>query len=174
MCDLADNAAPRPIPHPGDTVSGVEWTVHRMRESPRGMALVIAGYATALWLWLRLFPEPTGLFLPVVALTSALAEYLFPIRYRVGSDGLHAQCGWFQRLHLPWDRVRRLTRGSDGYFASPFARPTRLDAFRGIRLQVPIALRDRVEAEIGRHRAPISTRRATGVEMLGAEDAPRG
>ena len=123
-----------------------------MREYPRGIALVIAGYAAALWLWMRVFPEPTGLFLPVVALTSALAEYLFPIRYRVCADGIHAHCGWFQRLHLPWDRVRRVTRGTDGYYASPFKRPTRLDAFRGIRLQVPPSERARVDACIALHR----------------------
>lgn len=148
----------------GDRLA-VEWSVHGLKESPRGLALVVAGYCAALWLWLRLFPEPAGLFLPLVGLTSALAEYLFPIRYRIASDGIHARCGWFQQLHLPWDRVRRITRGADGCFVSPFVKPTRLDAFRGIRLRVPPHERERVTSAIVALRSNAMNRVAEDVSV---------
>ena len=166
MCDLAETAPTFDAADRDGTDPVVAWSVHGVRDAPHGVALVVGGYAAAFWLWLRLFPEPTGLFLPAVALTSALAEYLFPIRYRIGADGVHADCGWFQRLHLPWDRIRRATRGADGYFFSPLARASRLDTFRGIRARVPSSERSRVDAIVVRYRAAPTT-----VDIGGDHDA---
>lgn len=113
----------------------LEWRVHRLRDEPRGIVFVTAGYALAFFFWRLVFPHPLALFLPVVALTSAMAEYLFPIRYRLTTRGAYADCGPLQRLHLAWSDVRRATRGAEGIYLSSLRLPSRLDAFRGIRIR---------------------------------------
>jgi hypothetical protein len=115
--------------------SGLRWQVHRLRDNPSGLVLVAAGYTIALLLWQWVFPHPLALAIPLVAMTSALSEYFFPIRYRVDETGVHADCGPFQRLHLGWSDVRRIQRGRDGLYVSSLRKPSRLDHFRGIRLQ---------------------------------------
>lgn len=127
----------RPDPDSAEAPEEVvlEWQVHRLREEPRGIVFVTLGYALAFFFWRLVFPHPLALFLPVVALTSAMAEYLFPIRYRLTTRGAYASCGPLQRLHLSWNDVRRATRGAEGVYLSPFRLATRLDSFRGIRLR---------------------------------------
>lgn len=126
------------------TAAGAEtvalaWRVHRLREEPKKTRLIAGGYAVAMALWWLVFPHPLALFLPVVALTSALAEFLFPIQYRLTTRGAYADCGPTIRLFMDWKDVRRVTHGDEGVFLSPFARPSRLDGVRGIRLRYPVA-----------------------------------
>lgn len=109
------------------------WRIHRLRQEPHRLGLVAAAYGAALLLWTLVFPHPLTLFLPLVALTSAMAEYLFPVTYRLTTRGAYAGC-FLSRLFLPWPEVRRATYGADGVHLSPFTRPTRLDGFRGVRL----------------------------------------
>lgn len=115
--------------------SRLRWQVHGLRENPSGLGLVAAGYSVALLLWQWIFPHPLALALPLVAMTSALSDYLFPIRYRIDDAGVHADCGPFQRLHLAWSDIRRIQRGNDGIYVSSLRTPSRLDQFRGIRLR---------------------------------------
>ncbi len=100
------------------------------------MPLVIAAYAVALGLWRLLFPHPLALFVPLISLTSALAEYLFPITFRLTDRGAHVTNGPFVRLFLAWPDVKSATVGKDGVFLSPLARlSSPLAPFRGIRLR---------------------------------------
>ena len=111
------------------------WRVHRLRDERwRALPLVLTAYGVALLLWRLVFPTPLALFLPLVALTGALSEYLFPISYRLTDRGVYADCG-ASRLFLEWADVRRATVGSDGVYVSPLARASRLDSFRGIKLR---------------------------------------
>jgi hypothetical protein len=110
------------------------WRVYRLREEPRGIPLVAGAYAAAFLLWWIVFPQPLALFLPLVALTGALSDYLFPISYRLTTRGAYADCG-ASRLFLAWTDVKRATTGADGVFLSPLARASRLDAWRGVRLR---------------------------------------
>jgi len=113
----------------------MHWRIHRLREHPRGIALVALGYGIAFALWWLVFPYPLGLFLPVFALTGAMSEYLFPIEYKLTTKGAYANCGPAIRLFLGWDEVRRATHGSEGVYLSTLKIPSRLDNFRGIRLR---------------------------------------
>lgn len=112
----------------------LSWRVHRLRENPRGLIGVTGAYVAAFLLWYGLFPHPLALFLPTVALTSALAEYLFPISYRITTRGAYSANG-LARLFIAWPDVKRATVGRDGINLSPFARPSRLDGIRGVRLR---------------------------------------
>ena len=113
----------------------LSWKVHRLREEPSRLRLVALAYGAAVFLWWLLFPHPLALFLPLVSLTSALAEYLFPVSYRLTTRGAYASCG-FSHLFIAWADVRRATTGAEGVFLSPLARAgSRLEAFRGVRLR---------------------------------------
>lgn len=109
------------------------WRVHRLRREPERLPLVIVAYAVALGLWLLLLPHPFTLLLPLVGLTSALREYLFPMTFRLTAQGAELLNGP-ARLFLAWEDVKRATHGADGVFLSPLVKPSRLDAFRGVRL----------------------------------------
>ena len=113
----------------------LRWSRHRLRDAPERIWLVALGYGAAFALWRWVFPHPLALFLPVVALTSALAEYLFPVDYRLTDRGAYLSCGPFQKLFLAWEDVKRATCGTEGVYLSPLARPSRLDRFRGIALR---------------------------------------
>ena len=109
------------------------WRVHRLRENPRLLPLVTLAYGIGLFFWLHLFPHPLTLILPLGALTSSMAEYLFPISYRLTTTGAYASC-FLSRLYLAWPDVKRARYGEDGVFLSPLLRASRLDTFRGVRL----------------------------------------
>ena len=109
------------------------WRIHRLRQNPSLLGLVVAAYGIGLFFWLHLFPHPLTLLLPLGALTSSMAEYLFPVSYRLTTRGAYANC-FLSRLYLPWSDVKRARYGDDGVFLSPLLRPSRLDVFRGVRL----------------------------------------
>lgn len=110
------------------------WKIHRLREEP-GRAPVVAGaYAVAAGLGWMIFVHPLPVILLLLALTGAVAEYIFPITYRLTNRGAHSGCGLSQ-LFISWDDVRRATHGKDGIHLSPFSGPHPLDSFRGVRLR---------------------------------------
>lgn len=109
------------------------WRRHRLRENPRLLPLVTLAYGVGLLFWLHLFPHPLTLILPLGALTSSMAEYLFPVSYRLTSKGAYASC-FLSPLFLAWPEVKRARYGDDGVFLSPLLCPSRLDNFRGVRL----------------------------------------
>jgi hypothetical protein len=112
----------------------ISWRVHPLRERPGGIALVACGYGAAFLLWRLLFPNPFALCVPLIAMTAALSDYLFPTGYRLTRGGAHVD-GAVSRLYIAWGDVRRATYGREGAFLSPFSRPSRLDGFRGVRLR---------------------------------------
>lgn len=109
------------------------WRVHRLRDYPRRLPLIVFGYGVAVLLWRLSLPNPFLLMAILFVLTAALGDFWFPVTYRLTTQGAHAD-GLFSRLHLAWPDVKRATHGPDGIFLSPLPRPSRLDAFRGIRL----------------------------------------
>ncbi|MES2465143.1 MAG: hypothetical protein V4671_31640, partial [Armatimonadota bacterium] len=109
----------------------ISWRIHRLRQNPRLLPLVALAYGIGLFFWLNLFPHPLTLLLPLGALTSAMAEYLFPISYRLTDRGAYSNC-FLSRLYLAWPDVKRARYGDDGVFLSPLLHPSRLDTFRGL------------------------------------------
>ncbi len=106
------------------------WRVHLVRQSPERLPVILlalGGVPTLGWMvmghWL----------FAIVAfwmLLSATADYLLPIRYELDAEGIR-QRGWSPRV-MRWDRVKRLVWGEQGVLLSPFAKPSRLDAYRGV------------------------------------------
>ena len=135
----------------GPETTLLTWNHHRLREAPGRIGLAALGYGTAFLLWRWLLPHPLALFLPVVALTSALAEYLFPVEYRLTDRGAYQSCGPFQKLFLSWDDVKRASFGTDGVYLSPLSRPSRLDRFRGIALRCGDSSKEQVLQTVREH-----------------------
>jgi len=130
----------------------LEWTVHLARRRPRQARAVVAivllaglaagyGFQTAL----------LGL-LAAVLLTAAVSDFLFPVRYSLGPDGIAVK-GLLHRRAMAWRQVRRVARDDLGAKLSPLPRPSRLEAYRGIYLWFADNA-DQVMAIIAHYRAP--------------------
>lgn len=110
------------------------WTIHLAKEMPAKLCLVIIGYGAAMLAWWYFLPVPAALLLPLVALTSAMSEFLFPVTYTIDDVGISQKCLPFFNRHIAWTDVRRASAGRDGFFVSTLRLPSRLDQFRGIRI----------------------------------------
>ena len=132
--------------------TALAWKIHRLRQHPQYLGRIAAAYGGAVALWWFLFPRPLALIVPLVSLTSALAEYLFPVSYRLTTRGAHLSNG-FSQLFIAWKDVRRATIGTDGIYLSPFSVPRpHLEPFRGVRLRFAEGNADAVTATVRRLR----------------------
>lgn len=84
--------------------------------------------------WWYFLPVPAALILPLVALTSAMSEFLFPVTYIIDDSGISQKCLPFFHRHIAWNDIRRASAGRDGFFVTTLRIPSRLDQFRGIRI----------------------------------------
>jgi hypothetical protein len=64
-------------------------------------------------------------------LLAAISDFLFPIRYRMTEEGMEAR-GLVMRRRMGWSQVKRVVRDELGVKLTPLARPSRLEAYRGI------------------------------------------
>ena len=111
----------------------MEWTVHLAGRQPGkaiaalvivAAAAVCAGYGfRAVW---------AGA-LAAALLVAAISDFLFPVRYEMDEQGVQAR-GLVMRRRMGWAQVRRVVRDELGVKLSPLARPSRLEAYRGIYL----------------------------------------
>lgn len=109
----------------------VNWTVVPAKNR-RKLALFLGILVGVSLLSGWLFGPFWGLFAFVLLALSNLAFYT-PTRYRLDESGITVYRP-FYTLHRPWDWVARVEVDKNGVFLSPFAHPSRLDAFRGVYL----------------------------------------
>ena len=119
----------RPKTH--ETAPELCWKVHPLLEEPPAktglLILVILGLSVLIAVE---FDAPTFGFLSAALLTASMSRYFLPTRYSLLEGHiLIAHLG--ARRTIPWSRIRRHSVVPDGVFLSPFARPRRLDPFRG-------------------------------------------
>lgn len=119
------------------------WRVHRLREEPERTPLIAVAYGGATVVGWLVFAHPLPVLLLLLALTGAIAEFLFPVSYRLTNRGAHSGCGLSQ-LFIAWEDVKRATHGKAGVHLSPFDRPSRLDSLRGVRLRYDAENRETV------------------------------
>ncbi len=107
------------------------WTSHPLREEPLAksflLVLIILGIAFIAGVS---FQSITFASLSLILLTAAMSRYLFITRYAIDAHGFTISHIGMRRQYL-WTNFRRATRHPDGIFLSPFAKPHRLDTFRG-------------------------------------------
>jgi len=144
-----------------------EWTVHLARLQPAKLVGIAAGMIAAFALGCMAFESWVGGALGAGLVSSAVAEFLLPIRYRLTTDAAHCSYG-LARLMIPWQSVRRVIVGSSSLRLSPFAGPSRLDAFRGVELRWDDAVmpEERLREIIGRYVT-------SGEERTSDDEGPR-
>ena len=126
-----------PRQEPESCAGAVEWTIRPWREHGAAAALSLLA-ALLLWMLVIWLLPGEGLVTALLGLAAlaALAPGMAPMQCRVDASGVA------RRVLFAWDRrhwpeIRRARLGGAGLFVSPFARPSRLDRFRGLFLPVP-------------------------------------
>lgn len=109
----------------------VQWTVHLARRDRRKTAgALLAAVGGALVAGFGFHSAAAGI-LTLVLLLGSLSDYLLPVRYRLGPEGVEARGPLFRRI-MQWSQVRRILRDPAGVKLSPLSRRSRREAYRGI------------------------------------------
>jgi hypothetical protein len=141
----------------GETAAQQEWRAHPAREHA-GRALagaaLIAAVAAAVLATVLLDGGGLGGALAWSGGAAALLvlsthRFYLPSRYAIDDEGITA-ISWLGRRHLRWADLRRFTCDANGGYLSTRARPSRLDAFKGMHVLFGDQ-RDEVVAAIRAH-----------------------
>ncbi|MCX6362488.1 MAG: hypothetical protein NT029_22065 [Armatimonadetes bacterium] len=128
-----DGPSRGPAPDTDDAIL-LQWTVHLCRRTPaRGLVVLAAVVASGVLGW-WVFRSPLFVLLGPGLVVTATAEFLFPAHYRLTARRALAAYG-AARLEIEWDRVNRVLVSEECVRLSPFGRPSRLEAFRGVHLR---------------------------------------
>jgi hypothetical protein len=111
----------------------MQWDVHLARRKPwRAVgvsALIVLSAAVAHGIW----HHPLAALVTAALVASAVAEFLFPIHYRITSDGVLCR-NFLSARYLKWSEVKHCYRDAQGVKLSPLSKPSRLETYRGIYL----------------------------------------
>ncbi|MYA69946.1 hypothetical protein F4Y19_07650 [Candidatus Poribacteria bacterium] len=115
-----------------DALTTLSWTVHPLVENWRNSALL--GFFLALLLLIIYlgFQLIYVAVLSAIFLIGSLYKYFLPFHHQFESDKLIITSCCFYRLERPWEAFRSFFTDANGVLLSPFARPTRLENFRGV------------------------------------------
>jgi hypothetical protein len=117
------------------------------------VALVVAVVATTMGVVLASLESFLLCGLAGALLLGATAPFLLPTRYTVTDDDVEVARG-LRRTRRRLVDLRRMEVGDDRILLSPLARPSWLDRYRGLTLELDGAARDRVldhlRARLGR------------------------
>ena len=109
------------------------WSVHLAREHPAKLvcSLLVAAGAAMAGYWVI---GPLGSVAVASAMLGSLAEFVFPVVYRITPEGASART-LIKVSEIRWENVRRCYVDAGGVKLSPLDRATRLEAFRGVYLR---------------------------------------
>lgn len=140
-------ASPKKVASEG----GLGWQIHPLADESwlKSALLIVLVVALSLAAGIG-FEDPFyGLF-SLGVLTASLSRYWLPTYYHLDEQGVWTvHLGWRGRRR--WCQFRRMEICDQGIFLSPFLRPTRLDAFRGILLRCRANDRDEIARYVRRH-----------------------
>lgn len=107
------------------------WKVHPLRENwTRSILLLL--FLLLLFLGIYwLFQSAFITLLSTIFVTSSLYRYFVPFRYELHEHELVVTAP-FYRLTKSWDAFRSFYVDNNGVLLSPFAKPSRLENFRGV------------------------------------------
>ncbi len=113
--------------------SALEWRAHPARERPGATAAllgVVAAILAAIWI---AFGDPALLLVSVAILGSSLSPWFLPTTYRLDARGVRARRAGVSRARR-WEEIRSVHVDARGATLSPFAKPSWLEPYRGLRL----------------------------------------
>ncbi len=111
----------------------LSWRAHPARER---RAQAMGAWAVILALSFATYAMFNHVAWPLLAaglLIISLNRYFFPSRFTIDEEGITARYP-LRQLHLRWADVRRFVHDRNGGYLSTRARPSRLDAYRGMHL----------------------------------------
>ena len=111
-----------------------EWRVHLFARDVRKSVVATVVCVAALVLVHYVFISPWLTVLGGLILFGSLGDLFLPITYRLTTRGASYNNVVFRR-RMAWGDVRACYVADFGVKLSPFSRPTRLEAFRGIVLR---------------------------------------
>lgn len=115
----------------------ISWISHPLKEEPPQKSILLILIILGVSIIVRIsFDSGIFAFLSCTLLTAAMSRYFLPTQYQIDSQGLTISHLGKRHQH-PWTHFRRAVHRPDGIFLSPFARPHRLDAFRGQFVRTP-------------------------------------
>ena len=107
------------------------WKVHPLRENWTRSTLLLLFllflFSGIYWL----FQSVIVALLSAIVVTSSLYRYFVPFRYELHEHQLVVTAPLY-RLTKPWDSFRSFYIDKNGVLLSPFAKPSRLENFRGV------------------------------------------
>ncbi len=111
--------------------SEITWRVHPVVESWKRTILLCLFLLSILTILYWGFQSIGVLLFSALLLIGPLYKYFLPFQYHCGTDNLvvSACCYKFDR---PWSTYRSYYVDKNGVLLSPFAKPSRLENFRGI------------------------------------------
>lgn len=107
------------------------WTVHPLVENWKRSTL-LGIFLCFLFLCIYWgFRSGPLVFLSALFLIGSLYKYFLPFRYQCEADRLIVTACCY-RMERPWSAFRSAYADANGILLSPFAKPTRLENFRGV------------------------------------------
>ena len=146
LAATAPSVAPAPESSLSERISWRSWPL--VDDGRRAYALVAIIAGVSLGVGLSFESAPWGLFSAVMLLVFT-GRYFVPTTYTLDAGGVRARF-LGRETRRAWSGVRALYKHADGVHLSPFARPSRLDPFRGLFLRFT-GNRDEVLAFCERH-----------------------
>jgi hypothetical protein len=109
----------------------LEWVLHPVLHQHRKTALLAAVVAlAALAIYFNTRSVTWGAVGALILLLG-VHDYLLPTRFRLTVEGVEVRFFFFSRRRT-WAQLKSFYADHNGVLLSPFARPSRLDTFRGI------------------------------------------
>ena len=129
------------------------WRVHLAALMP---AWKTAVFVTALLVLLAMTYLVFKSWIPVAVFAVVLflffEDFIFPLRFEIGREGVSASGYLLFRRKIGWEKVRRCAANDKGVLCSPFAKPSLLDGTRGVFLRFDGKNREEVIENVRRFR----------------------
>ncbi len=110
----------------------LSWTVHPLVENRRKSVLLGLFLVLLLIIIYLGFQLIYVVVLSAIFLIGSLYKYFLPFHHQFEADKLIITSCCFYRLERSWNTFRSFYVDANGVLLSPFARPTRLENFRGV------------------------------------------
>ncbi len=112
----------------------LEWKVWPAKERPL-LSFGLIVFLFAIWVAVGYFyREGVWVLLAFVLLSGAVAPYFVITRYRLDEEGVSIK-RYVTTMKKRWEELRSYYPDKNGVLVSPFAKPSRLENFRGVYLR---------------------------------------
>lgn len=112
----------------------LEWSVWPAKEKPL-LSLGLTVLLIAIWVAVGyIYREAVWVLLAVILLLGAVAPFFVITRYRLDGEGISMK-RYVTTMKKRWEELRSYYPDKNGVLVSPFAKPSRLENFRGVYLR---------------------------------------